>query len=346
MKILHNYNLTSMPCRLLGLLSFVLFLNFGCGKCKKQVHTETEKGTDKRNTSKPKKPLLQAKVDNTAKGDNYYVFVMVKPQTANTDPSQYFLRAQTLAGQGHLLGAQEKKNQKFQYDTSLDKEQCIANLLPDKGNQDAFKSGKQLRLKCKYEPDSAAQPGEKHRIMINLRHQDRTGKTSQEEQAEVNLTIKKPSHQQSKTDGSNQPKKPLVQAKIDNSAKGDNHYVFIMINPQAENTALSQYFVCAQAIKRQGKLLGARAKKNQKFQYNVSLEQGQCLTGLLPDQGNQDEFKAGKQLRLKCKYEPIAGAQQGDTHQIFIEVRQHMNDGEIIAEEAIIDVPIKQTINR
>lgn len=144
-------------------------------------------------------------------------------------------------------------------------------------------------------------------------------------------------------------KKPLLTIKEVNPDSGQFNYIFITICPEKPATSLENYFITAEVLNGQGRLLGAKEKVKNRFQYKVPLgDEGLNLNNLLATSGNADKFQnSGKWIRFKCKYEPPVGAKQGDEHQLVITVIQKSEQGEIMQQErAEINLTIKRDIHK
>lgn len=93
-------------------------------------------------------------------------------------------------GQGQLWGAKEKIKHRLQYKILLGEERSLGDLLLSAGNAEGFRAGKQIKLRCKYEPQEGAKKGDEHRLAIKVIQQDEQGAIIRQAQAEVTLIVK------------------------------------------------------------------------------------------------------------------------------------------------------------
>jgi len=142
----------------------------------------------------------------------------------------------------------------------------------------------------------------------------------------------------------NNPKttKLLLSVKEANPSQSTHYYLNIRLKPPGIHEAIEQYFLSAQNLVGHGELLGAQEKYANQFQYVVSLAKEQGLNKLLPGKGHAALFKSGKQLCLKCQYKPGKESQQGDIHQLLVQVRRQDDQGKINQEaQTVVELIIK-----
>lgn len=111
------------------------------------------------------------------------------------------------------------------------------------------------------------------------------------------------------------------------------HYIEITIQPFTIGTELSQYSLTAPTVSGDGILLAPVDKVKTRLQYTLPLTKETKLDQIYLSKGNSDIFKQGKSIQIKCVYQPKAGTQEGENHQLQMKVCSYNKDHQIMEQQ-------------
>lgn len=191
-----RHSVTVVPWIVCSVTMLMLLLSTACKSNKRDHRAGRKNGlaksAGKRSSGRgAQKPLLAVReADTSSQGPCNYIAITVNPGQQGTAVAHYTITACVLVGQGQLWGAKEKINNRFQYKILLGEARSLGDLLPSVGNAEGFRAGKQIRFRCKYEPQERAKKGDEHRLAIKVIQKDAQGAIVRQAQTEVTLIVK------------------------------------------------------------------------------------------------------------------------------------------------------------